>query len=189
MDFKQNFKVESIKFYKKIIFIDFKMKICRALSQQSSKCITMDFKKWIAFACRFSIILLFYMYLVGTGSYTDRKVILMDVHVFLVARRQGTPIKTIYRKVLFTSLLLKVARKYSFLRIGSLTTASLYSRGKRKLLTWITGSWKSFKPLSSEDYYKNKKPAEKRSSHVDKRWEIYRQESWNYSRKNVILGV
>ena len=130
MDFQQNFKVESIKFYKKIIFID--VKICRALSQQSSKCITMDFKKWIAFACRFSIILLFYMYLVGTGSYTDRKVILMDVHVFLVAKQQATPIKTIYRKVLFTSLLFKVARKYSFLRIGGLKTASLYSGGKKK---------------------------------------------------------
>lgn len=61
----------------------------------------------------------------------------------------GTPIKTIYRKVLFTSLLFKVAGKYSFLRIGGLTTASLYSGGKKKLLTWITGSWKSFKPLSS----------------------------------------
>lgn len=74
----------------------------------------MDFKKWIAFACRFSIILLFYMYLVDTGSYTDRKVILMDVHVFLVAKRQGTPIKTVYRKVLFTSLLLKLLENTVF---------------------------------------------------------------------------
>lgn len=94
-----------------------------------------------------------------------------------------------YPKVSFTSLLLKVVERIQLApKLRLKNSISKLRRKERKLLTSITGSWKSFKLLFSRKLIQDKKPAGKRSSHVDKRWEIHRQKSWNCSGKNIILG-